>query len=69
MLVEEEVVVFVVEVVVSPIEGLAVVVSVFDKTSGKVIANTMSRTVITNIPIIHRSLARKYWSLGVMAEP
>ena len=58
--------VVVVEVVVSL--G-SIIGSVFVKTSGKVIAATMSRTVITPIPIIHRSLVRKYWSLGVMAEP
>ena len=56
------------EVVVGSVGG-SVGGSVFVKTSGKVIAATMSRTVNTPIPIIHRSLARKYWSLGVMAEP
>ena len=61
--------VVVVEVVVSVTGGPSVVGPVFVKTSDKVIAATMSRTVITPIPIIHRSLVRKYWSLGVMAEP
>ena len=56
-----------VEVVVVVVVG--VVGPVFDMTTATVIAVTMSRTVITPIPIKHRSLVRKYWSLGVMAEP